>query len=363
MESTHPEPWLQPPPDEHAFETAHWRNFMSRETILIVDDEPYILMALKRLLVDSDFQVLTASSVEEGLAFIQAHSINVVISDYCMPGHNGVEFLSQVKILSPATERILMTAHATVETAVQAINRGEIFRFIIKPWNNNELLGAVEDSLMRYRLLNTLRLGEEAMFHAVARMIELKDPYTRGHCQRVADSSVALAGYIGLNEAIRKEILWGGWLHDCGKVGVPEHILNFPGDLSDEDRKYIYKHPEWGASVVSQAGLSRQVVNIVLYHHERFSGNGYPFGLKGEGIPLEARIVTLVDVFDALGTDRPYRRGFRRDKVIAIIREMTPQTLDPDLVELFLANLDRIDAAERVYPVGRNWNPSPVMMS
>lgn len=317
---------------------------MSRETILIVDDEPFIINALKRLLVDHDFTVLSAGNAEDGLALIQQHSVNVVISDYCMPGRSGVEFLSQVKLVSPTTERMLMTAYATVDTAVEAINRGEIFRFILKPWDNATLLSAIEDCLMHHRLLNTLKLGEEAMFHTVARMVELKDPYTRGHCKRVADCSVAMADLLGLNATLRKEILWGSWLHDCGKVGVPEQVLNFPGKLSDDDLKFIHMHPEWGASVVSQAGLSRQVVNIVLYHHEHYSGTGYPFGLKGENIPLEARIVAVADVFDALGTDRPYRRGFPREKVKAIMGEMTPSVLDPKLYTLLFDNVDRIDA-------------------
>lgn len=330
---------------------------MSRETILIVDDEPFIISALKRLLTDNDFQVLAVSNADEGLAIIQKHDVHVVISDYCMPGRNGVEFLSLVKILSPATERILMTAHATVDTAIAAINRGEIFRFIVKPWDNDGLLGAIEDSLMRYRLLNTLKLGEETMFHTVARMIELKDPYTRGHCKRVADCAVVLADLLGLNAAVRKEILWGAWLHDCGKVGVPEQVLNFPGRLTGDDLNYIYKHPEWGASVVSQAGLSRPVVNIVLYHHEQFSGGGYPFGLKGEGIPLETRVVTLADVFDALGTDRPYRRGFPRAEVIATMREISSTVLDPELVELFLDNLDIVDAAQSQISESRRNSP------
>lgn len=309
-------------------------------TVLIVDDEPYILNALKRLLADSDCTVLTALNAVDGLDLIQRHDVNVVISDYCMPGQTGVEFLSQVKIISPATERILMTAHASLDTAIQAINRGEIFRFIIKPWDNDVLLDAIRDSLMHHRLLNTLKCGEEAMFLTMARMIELKDPYTRNHCKRVADYALAIGRQLGLDAAAMKELRWGSWLHDCGKVGVPEQILNYPGKLSVEDLQFIRKHPEWGASVVSQAGLSRQVVNIVLYHHEHYSGSGYPFGLKGEHIPLEARIAAVADVFDALSTDRPYRSGYPLAKVRQIMEEMKQDVLDPRLVELLFNLVD-----------------------
>lgn len=310
-------------------------------TILIVDDEPYILNALKRLLADTGYAVMTAGNAVDGLDQIQRHEVDVVVTDYCMPGQTGVEFLSQVKIVSPATERILMTAHASLDTAVLAINRGEIFRFIIKPWDNDMLLAAIEDSLMHHRLVNTLKGGEEAMFLTMARMVELKDPYTRDHCLRVADYALALGEHLELNAAVMKELRWGSWLHDCGKVGVPEQVLNSPGKLSADDLLLIRKHPEWGASLVSQAGLSRQVVNIVLYHHEQYSGGGYPFGLKGEHIPLEARIVAVADVFDALSTDRPYRRAHLLEEVRGIMTGMKGVVLDPDLVDLLFNLVDR----------------------
>lgn len=178
------------------------------------------------------------------------------------------------------------------------------------------------------------------MFLTMARMIELKDPYTRNHCKRVADYALAIGRRLGLDAATMKELRWGSWLHDCGKVGVPEQILNCPGKLSAEDFQFIRKHPEWGASVVSQAGLSRQVINIVLYHHEHFSGAGYPFGLKGGHIPLEARIVAVADVFDALSTDRPYRMGYAMDKVRGIMTEMKESVLDPPLVDLLFELVD-----------------------
>jgi putative nucleotidyltransferase with HDIG domain len=319
-----------------------------REIILIVDDEPHIIKALKRLLADNDYEVLSANDAEEGLALVRSNNVNVVLSDYCMPGRNGIDFLSQVKLVSPKTERVLMTAYATIETAIQAINSGEVFRFVVKPWHNASLLNSIEDCLMHQRLLTTLKLGEERMFHTMARMVELKDPYTRGHCQRVAESSVAVAGILGLTKAVQKEVRWGGWLHDCGKVGVPEKVLNFPGKLSEEDMGFIHKHPEWGASVVSEAGLSQYVVNIVLYHHEYFGGGGYPIGLQGEGIPIEARIVAVSDVFDALSTDRPYRKGFSLDKVRQIMYEMSGVELDPELVETYFAHFDTIQ--EAIFP-------------
>lgn len=323
---------------------------MNVETILIVDDEPLILRAISRLLADTGYRVLTAADAMEGLEVLQQNDISLVLSDNCMPGKSGVEFLTQVKLLSPSTQRLLMTAHADVETAIKAINQGEIFRFIVKPWDNDYLLAAIQDSLMHNRLVSTLKQGEESVYLTMARMVELKDPYTHGHCQRVAEISLLLAEKLGLNSAIMDDIRWGGWLHDCGKVGVPEKILNFPGKLAPEEFEIIKKHSEWGASVVSQAGFSRTVVNIVLYHHEHFSGTGYPFGLAGTKIPLEARIAAVADVYDALSTDRPYRPAFTTDKLLAVLNEMRGSVLDPDLLDLLIASQERFDPKNMVQP-------------
>ncbi len=323
---------------------------MNTETILVVDDEPLIQRAICRLLADTDYKVMTASNAMQGLEIVQQNDISLVLSDNCMPGKSGVEFLTQVKLLSPSTQRILMTAHADLDMAIDAINHGEIFRFILKPWDNDYLLGAIKDSLMHKRLVSTLKHGEESVYLTMARMVELKDPYTHGHCQRVAEISLLLAEKVGLDKAIMDEIRWGGWLHDCGKVGVPEKILNFPGKLTPEDFDIVKKHSEWGASVVSQAGFSRTVVNIVLYHHEHFSGSGYPFGLAGDKIPIEARIAAVADVYDALSTDRPYRPAFSAEKLLAVLNEMRGSVLDPELLDMLIASQERFDPKNMVKP-------------
>lgn len=310
---------------------------MSEHNILVIDDEINILRAMRRTLRETGYRILTASDAETGLRRISEEDIAVVISDYLMPGMTGIDFLSRVKEMSPTTERILMTAHGDLNTAIDAINRGGIFRFIVKPWSDEALLNAIEDGMMHHKLVNTLKFGEESIFLSMARMIELKDRYTRGHCKRVADYSLAMAESMGLDPVLKKAIKWGSWLHDCGKVGVPEKILNHPGKLSREDFEVIKKHPEWGAAVVADAGLSRQVVNVVLHHHEHYAGGGYPHGIGGDQIPLEARIVAVADVFDALSTDRPYRKAYSVAKTAEIMVDMKHGILDPELTDLFLA--------------------------
>lgn len=305
-------------------------------TVLFVDDEPSILHAVQRLFADeNDLCLLTASGGEEALDIVRTTDVWLVVSDNHMPGLSGIELLERIRHISPATVRTMMTAYADLRTAIDAINRSEAFRFITKPWDNDELKSIVREGLDRYGLVKALARGEEGAIRSIAQTIELKDPYTRGHCDRVADYAAALAGLHGVPEEQANHIRYGSWLHDCGKIGVPEAVLNFPGPLGDADLDIIRRHPYWGAEVARQAGLSTTVVNIILYHHEKYDGSGYPAGLKGAEIPVEARIVAIADVFDSLRTDRPYRKGYSCDETLEIMREMAEAHFDPHLMGLF----------------------------
>jgi response regulator RpfG family c-di-GMP phosphodiesterase len=263
----------------------------------------------------------------------------VVVSDNLMPGMRGVELLSRVRDLSPDTVRVLLTGSADRPAAIEAINRGEVFRFHEKPWVDEEIVRTVEEGVQRYQVVRSLRHGDEATLRSIAQTIELKDPYTGGHCDRMAAFALKIAEALLLPEGTRRAIKLGSWLHDCGKIGVPEAILNFPGKLSAADFEVVKKHPGWGADVGRQANLPEEVINIILYHHERFDGRGYPTGAKGTEIPLEARIVTVADVFDAISTDRPYAKGYEQAEAMRVVGVLRGAALDPQLVDLFLAGL------------------------
>jgi len=153
----------------------------------------------------------------------------------------------------------------------------------------------------------------------------------------MAAFALKIAEALRLPEETRRAIKHGSWLHDCGKIGVPEAILNCPGKLPAADFEVIKRHPEWGAEVGRQANLPKEVVNIILYHHERFDGRGYPTGATGAEIPLEARIVAVADVFDALSTDRPYAKGYDQAEAMGVIGVLRGAALDPQLVDVFLA--------------------------
>ncbi|MFA6147607.1 MAG: HD domain-containing phosphohydrolase [bacterium] len=310
------------------------------DAILLVDDEENILNALARLFLDrDDVRVLRAGNGEEALGIVRREPVAVVVSDNLMPGIRGVELLSRVRAISPDTVRVLLTGYADLPTAIEAINRGEVFRFHVKPWVDEEIVNTVEEGVRRYQVVRSLRQGDEATMRSIAQAIELKDPYTRGHCDRVASFALKIAEALRLTEGTRRSIRHGSWLHDCGKIGVPEAILNNPGKLSAADFEVVKKHPGWGAEVGRQANLSEEVINIILYHHERFDGRGYPTGAKGTEIPIEARIVAVADVFDAMSTDRPYAKGYDRTEAIRVMGVLGGASLDPELVDIFLAGL------------------------
>jgi putative two-component system response regulator len=202
------------------------------------------------------------------------------------------------------------------------------------------VLGSVE----RYRVVRDLKKADEHSLYSIAQTIELKDHYTKGHCERVARYAVAIADAMGMDEKTREDIKRGSWLHDGGKIGVPEAILNYPGPLSEDQMAVVRQHPEWGADVIRLAHLSEPIVNIALYHHEHFDGSGYPAGLRGEMIPVEARIVNVADIFDALTSERPYRHGLGQQQALEILSSNKQNFSDPSIVELFVDMLKRIDA-------------------
>lgn len=310
---------------------------MTADTVLFVDDKQNILNAVKRLFMSDTIDVLTASTALEGMELMKRNTVAVIVSDNMMPGMNGIAFLEWTKTVSPDSVRILMTGYADLHSAIESINRGEVFRFVTKPWNDTELSQIVLDSIDRYKIVSSIKSADEAKLLSLAQTIELKDPYTKGHCERVATYALMLADGMDLSDVMKKNIKYGSWLHDCGKIGVPEIILNKPSELDDEQFATMKKHSRWGADVAKTAQLPEPVVNIALYHHERFNGEGYPLGLKGINIPLEARVVAIADAFDAMTSDRPYRKKLSKEEAIAVITKSKSSSFDPALVDIFVS--------------------------
>lgn len=309
------------------------------DLVLFVDDAPFTLSLVRDLFRDEPVTLLTADSADQALEIIHNRDVAVVVSDNIMPGITGIEFLSSLKLLSPDTSKILMTAYADLGSALAAINTSEVFRFILKPWKDSELKEAVAEGIRRYRIHQSLRNDDENFLRSLAQTIELKDPSTKGHCDRVATYALRIAEAIGLPRHVQREIRYGSWLHDCGKIGISELILNADKKLNEEEFEAVKRHSAWGAEVAEKARLSETVCNIIHFHHERFDGKGYPSGLSGEEIPLEARIVAVADVYDALITDRPYRAAFPQEETVKMMREMRGTALDPQILDVFLGLL------------------------
>jgi putative nucleotidyltransferase with HDIG domain len=323
-----------------------------QENVLFVDDEINVLKSVERVFADAEVSFLKADNAKDAMRLLGEKEIAVLVTDNRMPGMSGMDLLTCMRDLSPETVKILMTGHADLTTAIEAINVGEVFRFILKPWDNEALVRTVREGVEHYRLIRSMGSSDESTLLSLAQTIELKDPYTRGHCDRVAGYALLIADCLGLSEETRQHIKHGGWLHDCGKIGVPDAVLNFNGKLNDKEFVTIKQHPVWGARVAREARLPQTVVNIILHHHERFDGEGYPHMLCGAKIPVEARIVTIADVFDALTTKRSYRDPLPRGEALKLMDAMAGHQLDPDLMSIFHGLI----AADPGDEPGSNWD-------
>ncbi|MDD2464567.1 MAG: HD domain-containing protein [Desulfobulbus sp.] len=306
------------------------------EIVLVVDDDEAILEFAKHVLSGLSCQVVTLNDPVAALDYLGHEEVAVLVTDNNMPVMCGLELIEKANIVASETVKIIMSAYADLSVALCAINQCQVFKFVPKPWKPEEMADTVIDALQRHRTLQTLRRENEDVLRSLAQTIELKDPCTRGHCDRVATVAVQIAKILGLSIDMQREIKYGGWLHDCGKIGVPEHVLNANRKLEADEYTIVKNHSVWGADVARKANLSAVVVNVILCHHERYDGTGYPNGIGGEDIPIEARIVSIADVFDALVTDRPYRKGLSLEETLDLVISMKGKELDPFLVDLFI---------------------------
>ncbi|TGU74024.1 response regulator [Geomonas terrae] len=304
--------------------------------ILFVDDNKLILQASVDLFKQKGIDLLTAGNAEEALELFRHHEIAVVVSDNQMPGMSGLDFLTELRHVSPDTVKVLISSYVDLATALAAINNSEVYRYLLKPWKEQEILDVVQEGLKRYRTVRSMRREDEAVLRSLAQTIELKDPSTKGHCDRVAVYALLIADAMGLSKETQRQIKYGSWLHDCGKIGVSEVILNGSGSLNAAEYATMKMHTDWGADLADKARLSEAARNIIRHHHEKYDGTGYPLGLAGEAIPLEARIVSVADVYDALTMDRSYRKRYPLAKAREMVAAMSGESLDPMIVEVFL---------------------------
>ena len=312
----------------------------SRPRILVVDDDALIRQFLEDQLTGEGYLVSTARDGEEALAKVAADSPDLILLDVMMPKVDGFEVCRRLKsdertILVPV---VMVTALTATDQRIKGIEAGAD-DFLSKPYNRLELFTRVRSLLKLKRHTDELENAETVLF-SLALSVEAKDPYTNGHCDRLARYSVALGKSLGLHAEQLKTLQRGGVLHDLGKVGVPESILLKPGPLNDMERAVVREHPAIGERICKPLKSLRMVLPIIRHHHERWDGSGYPDGLAGEAIPLTARIMQVADIYDAFTTERPYKRALTQAESIALMREETAKGWwDPRLVEAFISLL------------------------
>src|SRR5450755_669724 len=301
--------------------------------ILVADDNEANRELLSALLSAEGYTAVCVADGRQALARIDNGSIDLALLDIMMPRPTGFE-ICQVMKSKPETRLIpviLVTSLDSDADRIHGIMCGAD-DFLNKPVNKHELLARVHSLLRLKHFTDELDHAETVLF-SLALSIEAKDPYTAGHCDRLAKRSVTLGEKLGLPEELRVALHRGGLVHDIGKLAVPESILLKPGPLTPEERKSMEHHTIVGERICAPLRSFRHVLPIIRHHHEKQDGSGYPDGLKGDQIPITARILQVTDVYDALTTDRPYRKALSSEKALAIMRdEMRRGWWDPFLL-------------------------------
>jgi putative two-component system response regulator len=290
-------------------------------TILVADDEPANRELMIELLEPQGYKIVIAVDGQEALEEFARNQPDLVLLDIMMPRVDGVEVCRRLKKNpeSRLTPIVLVTALSAKEDRVRGIEAGAN-DFLNKPVDRIELLARVRSLLNLKAYTDELERAELVLF-ALARSIEGKDPYTGGHCERLSDYSERLGQRIGLPEEQITALRRGGIVHDIGKVAVPDAILLKPGKLTPEEWKIMRQHPAAGESICAPLKTFRLVLPIIRHHHEKLDGSGYPDGLKEDQIPLTARIMTVVDIYDAITTDRPYRCASSTEKALELMEQ------------------------------------------
>jgi response regulator RpfG family c-di-GMP phosphodiesterase/HD-like signal output (HDOD) protein len=316
--------------------------------IMFVDDEPANLRLLERLF-RRDHEVLSAPSGEDALRLLSQHDVALLITDQRMPGMTGVELLRRAAEMRPHMTRIILTGYTDMEALVEAINCGHVYRYVTKPWDNEDLRLTVARAIEHYeanrsrheleeanrRLVNRLQAMTRGVVRAIADTLEAKDRHVYGHARRVSGYSVAIGRRLRLGVELLEELSLAAILHDIGKLGTPDAILLKPAALTDEELAVVRLHAERGARLLEVIPEMEGVAAAVRYHHEDYDGTGYPEGLAGEQIPVASRIIRVADAYDAMTSPRPFRDALGHEEAVAALARGAGTHFDPEVVRAF----------------------------
>jgi putative two-component system response regulator len=305
--------------------------------VLVADDTESIRLLYRKLLATDGHEVIAVADGVAALAAVRENHPDVVLLDVTMPELDGLEVCRRLKA-DPATRFtpvVLVTGLSDLQDRIRGIEAGAD-EFLSKPVHPMELRARVGSLTRMKHLLDALDSAETA-FMTLALTIEARDPMTNGHCERLAGHAVALGKALGLDEADLQALHHGGYLHDVGKVGIPDAVLLKPGPLTTAEFALMKKHPDIGDSLCAPLQSLRTVRPIIRCHHERLDGSGYPQGFRGDAVPLLAQIVAIADVFDALTSQRPYRLALSpEDAARILLQEVAQGKFAPAHVETFL---------------------------
>ncbi|HEX7025524.1 MAG TPA: HD domain-containing phosphohydrolase [Gemmatimonadales bacterium] len=332
--------------------TDHAPDFDS-SSLLIVDDEEAIRSALARALRGRGYDVMTASNAEEAISAARRHKLACILLDVRLPDASGADLVSRLLDLEPNAAILMLTAVNDATSATLCMQRGAM-DYLTKPVDLPDLFLAIEKAMQRRRTriesdkinqwlkeevaVRTAELRIEranmerisvGTLEALVNALEAKDPYLRGHSARVADFAAMVAAELGLPDEQVEAVRTGGRLHDIGKIGIREEILGKQGPLTDEEFEHVKTHPVTGSEILAPLTYLGPVIEYVRSHHERWDGRGYPDGLAGEAIPMGARIIGAVEIYDALTTSRPYQEKMTPEMAVERLRDLIGSVIDP----------------------------------
>lgn len=321
--------------------------------ITVVEDEPLAQDVLIRAARSWNFQCQAATTAEQALELLERRPTEIVVTDLRMPGRGGVWLVHQIQERWPGTKIIVITAGDDRDSATECLEAGADHYFL-KPIKLDEFRHALETTLRAHRLQRQRerqrRKLERAVDHqtrkvrstflsaieSFVRIVEERDAYTAGHSHRVHDYALKLARVLGFDRRLRKQLSLAARLHDIGKFGVPEAILNKKSSLTTEERLSILQHPEIGERILSPIIRNQAILGGIRGHHERFDGRGYPDGLRGEQIPLLARLITIPDCYDAMTSHRAYRNALPVAQALDALRAGSDTQFQPEFVTVFI---------------------------
>jgi putative nucleotidyltransferase with HDIG domain len=329
--------------------------------VLVVDDEPAACKLLSVILAPPAFRCTAASGGEAALLTLDKEPVDAIISDLCMPGMNGMELLSEARKRHPHVAFLVTTGVDDVEVGVQAMRSGAD-DYLVKPLQESAVVACLERALHKRHLelevesyrkhlevmvsertrqlqeaLQGIESSYEETLRALAAAIDLRDSETAGHSWRVCQYSREIGRALGLSSEKLTVVAQGGYLHDIGKLGIPDSILLKPGPLTPDERKLMQQHVQIGFDLVRGIPFLADAAEIILAHHERYDGDGYPRGLRADQIPLGARIFAVADTLDAITSDRPYRRASTFDVGLETVRRESGRQFAPEVVSTFLS--------------------------